>query len=96
MSDRYFTDYSGVLDYLFPGDIVLADRRGLNISDSVAMMQACLNISAFTKGHSQLSAVEVHENRSFAIVRIHIKRVIGLLRYILHLTICFVAYSLFL
>ena len=61
MSDRYFTDYCGVLDYLFTGDILMADRRGFNISDSAAMIQASLNIPVFTKCHSQLSAVEVHE-----------------------------------
>ena len=79
MSDKYITDHCGVLDHLVPGDIVMADR-GFNISDSVAMMQARLHIPAFTKGHSQLSAMEVHETRSIANVRIHVERVIGVVR----------------
>ncbi len=41
------------------------------------MMQAQLNIPAFTKGKTQLSALEVHETRTIANVRIHVERVIG-------------------
>ena len=68
----------------------MADR-GLNISDSVAMMQASLHIPAFTKGHSQLSAMEVHETRNIANVRIHVERVTGVVRQkysILQSTLC--------
>ncbi len=80
MSDRHITYHCGVLDHLIPGDdIVLADR-GFSISDSVAMMQASLHIPAFTKGHSHLSAMEVHDTRSIANVQIHMKRVIGMIR----------------
>ncbi len=39
------------------------------------MMQASLHITEFTKGHSQLSAMEVIAN-----VRIHVERVIGMIR----------------
>lgn len=62
-----------------PGDIVLADR-GFDISESVGMMQARLHIPAFTKGKSQLSAVEVENTRTIANVRIHVERVIGCVR----------------
>ena len=79
VSDKYITDHSGVLDNLIPGDVVLADR-GFDIGDSVGMMQASLHIPAFTKGKSQLTAMEVHETRSIANVRIHVKRVIGMVR----------------
>jgi len=79
VSDKYITEHCGVLDHLIPGDVVLADR-GFDISDSVGMMQACLNIPAFTKGKSQLSALEVHETRTIANVRIHVERVIGNVR----------------
>ncbi len=78
VSDKHITDHCGVLDHLIPDDIVLADR-GFSISDSVAMMQASLHIPAFTKGHSQLSAMEVHDTRSIANVRIHVERVIGMI-----------------
>ncbi len=79
VSDRHITDHCGVLDHLIPGDIVFADR-GFSISDSVAMMQVSLHIPAFTKSHSQLSAMEVHDTRSIANVRIHVERVIGMIR----------------
>ena len=58
MSDKYLTEHCGILDKLLPGDIVLADR-GFDISDSIGMQQAKLNIPAFTKGKTQLSALEV-------------------------------------
>ena len=43
-------------------------------------MQASLSIPAFTKGKSQLSAMEIEETRTIANVRIHIERVIGNVR----------------
>ncbi len=61
----------GLLDKLLPGDIVLADR-GFDISDSVAMMQARLHIPAFTRGKDQLSAMEIHDTKTIANVRIHV------------------------
>ena len=64
---------------LLPGDVVLADR-GFDISESVGMMQATLRIPAFTKGKSQLSALEVENTCTIANVRIHIERVIGCVR----------------
>lgn len=57
----------------------MADR-GFDISDSVGAMQAKLHIPAFTKGKGQLSAVEVHETRKIANVRIHVERIIGNVR----------------
>lgn len=44
------------------------------------MMQATLLIPAFTKGKDQLTAVEVHETRTIANVRIHVERVIGFIK----------------
>ena len=79
VSDKYLTDHCGLLKKLLPGDIVLADR-GFDISESVGMMQATLHIPAFTKGRSQLSALEVENTRTIANVRIHIERVIGCVR----------------
>ena len=48
LSDKYLTEHSGLLDKLLPRDIVLADR-GFDISNLVGMMQASLQIPAFTK-----------------------------------------------
>ena len=58
---------------LLPGDVVLADR-GFDIAESVGSK---LHIPAFTKGKTQLSAVEVEETRKNANVRIHVERIIG-------------------
>ena len=78
-SDKYLTENCQILNRLLPGDIVLADR-GFNISESVALHGAKLEIPAFTKGKSQLSSLEVEETRRLANVRIHVERVIGLVR----------------
>ena len=64
---------------MLPGDVVLADC-GFDISDSVGMLQVKLHIPAFTRGKSQLSALEVEETPSIANVRIHIERVTGVVR----------------
>ena len=72
MSDKHLTGTCGILRKLLPGDVVLADR-GFDISESVGMMQASLQILAFTKGKSQLSALEVENTRIIANVCIHIE-----------------------
>ena len=59
--------------------MVMADR-GFTISESVGLKQAKLEIPAFTKGKSQLDPVDVENTRGIANVRIHVERVIGLLR----------------
>ena len=57
----------------------MADR-GFTVADSVGMRQARLVIPAFTKGKRQLDPVDVEKTRGIANVRIHVERVIGLLR----------------
>ena len=54
--------------------------QGFDIADSVSTMQAILHIPSFTKGKSQLSALEVEDTRTIANVRIHMERVIGCVR----------------
>lgn len=78
-SDKVITQQSGVLDNLRPGDLVLADR-GCTVADAVGLHCAKLVMPAFTKGKPQLSAHEVGKTRKIANVRIHVERVIGLLR----------------
>jgi len=78
-SDKKITEDSGILEHLLPGDILMADR-GFNIEDSVGLHSATLLIPAFTKGKSQLSPLEVEDTRKIANVRIHVERVIGLVR----------------
>ena len=76
VSDKYLTEHCGILRKLLPGDIVRADR-GFDIAESVGSVQAKL---AFTKGKTQLTALEVEETRRIANVRIHVERVIGAVR----------------
>ena len=59
--------------------MVMADR-GFTVEESVAFKRAELVIPAFTKGKSQLDPIDVEKTRGIAHVRIHIERVIGLLR----------------
>lgn len=78
-SDKMITEDSGVLQLLDRGDVVLADR-GFLIAESVGMCCATLAIPAFTKGKKQLSSTEVERTREIANVRIHVERVIGMVR----------------
>lgn len=78
-SDKYLTENCGILNKLLPGDLVMADR-GFTIHEGVALKHAKLVIPAFTKGKAQLDPVEVEMTQGIATVRIHVERVIGLLR----------------
>ncbi len=79
VSDRYLTENCGILDNLLPGDLVLADR-GFNVQDAAGLYCAEVKLPPFTKGKKQLSKHEVDRARQLSRVRIHVERVIGLLR----------------
>ena len=79
VSDQYITEHSGFLRNILHGDVVLADR-GFLIEESLGARGASLFIPAFTRGRSQLSAVEIEKTRNIANVRIHVERVIGSVR----------------
>ncbi|XP_054764741.2 uncharacterized protein LOC129271400 [Lytechinus pictus] len=81
-SDVQVVRESNFMTYEFhmPGDQILADR-GFTLQDEFAA--ACgvnLLLPSFTKGKRQLSAEEVETSRKISSVRIHIERVIGLLK----------------
>lgn len=78
-SDKHITENCGFLDHILPGDLILADR-GFDIQDSIGSVCAEVKIPAFTKGKSQLSPIDVETTRRLANVRIHVERVIGLVR----------------
>lgn len=78
-SDRCITVNSGFLNLLSSGDSVLADR-GFTLSDDLAVFGAKLEIPAFTGGKKQLSIAEVERSKRLSKVRIHVERVIGLLK----------------
>lgn len=64
---------------LFCAEFFKTDR-GFTIHESVQFQQAQLNIPAFTKGKDQLDPADVEQTRKIASVRIHVERIIGLLR----------------
>ena len=70
---------SGFLRLLEPGDVILADR-GFDVDVDIALHQAKLEIPSFTRGKKQLSIQEVEHSKRIAKVRIHVERVIGLLK----------------
>ena len=78
-SDNFISKSSGFLNYLLPGDEVMADR-GFTIGEELCARQVKLNIPAFMKGRSQLSAQETIESRRIASVRIHVERAINRLK----------------
>ncbi|KAK4325799.1 hypothetical protein Pmani_003632 [Petrolisthes manimaculis] len=78
-SDKYITEHCGFLSNIIPGDVILADR-GFDIAESVALMQASVELPTFMGGKKQLSGVDVIKTRNIANVRIHVERVIGMVR----------------
>jgi len=57
----------------------LADR-GFNVQEAVGLYCAEVKMPPFTKGKKQLSKLEVDTARQLSRVRIHVERVIGLMR----------------
>ena len=78
-SDKEITESSGFLNNIIPGDTILADR-GFDVGDTIGLYSAKLQIPAFTKGRKQLCPAEVESTRGLASVRIHVERVIGVVR----------------
>ena len=81
-SDVQIVRDSGFINsqYHHPGDQILADRGFTLQDDFAAKCSAELLIPSFTKGKKQLSAHEVETSRKISSVRIHIERVIGLMK----------------
>ncbi|EEC19268.1 conserved hypothetical protein [Ixodes scapularis] len=75
-SDKFITADSGVQDYFFPGDEIMADR-GFSLDRDLEVLGVKLNVPAFTKGKAQLSEREVTGTRRIASVRIHVERAIN-------------------
>lgn len=78
-SDKFIVENSGFLNYLLPGDEIMADR-GFTINDLLFPLRVKLNIPAFTKGQDQLLEDDVTETRRIARVRIHVERAIRRLK----------------
>lgn len=78
-SDNYITKDCGFLEYLLPGDEVMADR-GFTIGEDLFARRVKLNIPPFMKGKAQLSEEEAIATRRIASVRIHVERAIQRLK----------------
>ena len=79
VSDKHLTENCGLLKELQPGYQVLADH-GFNVQESFGLYCAEIVIPPFSQGKKQLSKLEVDTARQLSRVRIHVERVIGLLR----------------
>ena len=72
---------SGLIDQLKgkPNILVMADQ-GFTIRDQLRAINVDLNIPPFMEGRERLPASEVLEGRKIASLRIHIERVIGIIK----------------
>ena len=61
------------------GDVVLADR-GFTCEQEAKMVLAEVKVPPFTKGKKQLEKKDIDWSRELSTVRIHVERVIGLLK----------------
>ena len=82
ISDVNIVRQSGILTLQnhFPGDQILADRGFTMVDEFAATAGVDLVIPSFIKGQRQFSAEDVQESRKKASVRIHIERIIGLIK----------------
>uniref|UniRef100_A0A146LDP2 THAP-type domain-containing protein n=1 Tax=Lygus hesperus TaxID=30085 RepID=A0A146LDP2_LYGHE len=78
-SNKQITIESGFLDKLQPGDVVLTDQ-GLDLDGHVGMRQAKSDITAFTKGETQLSFDNVKKTKEISKLRLLMDRAMGLLK----------------
>ncbi|XP_072027616.1 uncharacterized protein [Amphiura filiformis] len=79
VSDKEITETSGLLNYLEAGDVIIADR-GFTVSDYCRLAMCEIVIPPFTRAKAQLTKKEVDWSRELSIVRIHVERVIGLVK----------------
>ena len=82
VSDNALVRNCGYLNpnFHFPGDQILADRGFTLKDDFAAHCQSELITPFFTRGQKQLPCDHVEKSRKTSKIRIHIERVIGLLR----------------
>ncbi|KAL2095746.1 hypothetical protein ACEWY4_007894 [Coilia grayii] len=78
-SDKFISTHSGFLEYLRPGNEVMADR-GFLIQDLLHERKVKLVMPAFTKRGLPLSEEDTTSTRRIANVRVHVERVIRRLK----------------
>lgn len=81
ISDKEITLQCGILNLVDPTDTYLADRGfQKEVQEAFAIKGAKVITPAFTHGKTQMSAKDVETSRKISNVRIHVERVIGLLK----------------
>ena len=78
VSDKNLTQQSGFFRKL-DRDVVLANY-GFTLTEDFAVHGAKLELLAFTRGKTQLTQCEIEKSEQLSMVRIHVERVIGLLK----------------
>lgn len=78
-SDKEVVAKSGFLNKIQNGDVVLADK-GFLIEGELESRQASLERPSFVKKGHQLHPTEVEQSRDYSRVRIHVERIICILR----------------
>lgn len=78
-SDKEIVKKSGFLDNLQEGDLVLADK-GFLVNNEIEDKQASLRIPCFVRNKNQLHPKEVEVSRNYSRIRIHVERLINVLR----------------
>ncbi|KAK3931966.1 Endoribonuclease Dicer-like protein 1, partial [Frankliniella fusca] len=76
ITDRKIVQESGFLDYLQPGDAVMADK-GFDMEDLMDEYNVNLFIPDFTHGRTSVTAREVISSRIIAEARVHVERYIS-------------------
>ena len=77
VSDKHLTENCVILNFLQPGDVILADR-GFTVQDSVGLCCAEVKMPPFTRGKKQLSRSAIDTARQLSRVRIHVEGLLGL------------------
>ena len=80
ISDKQIVEQSNLIEYLLPGDVIIADR-GFTCDEYARMALAEVRIPPFTKGKKQLEKVQIDWSRELSTVRIHVERLIGVLKH---------------
>ncbi|XP_055907160.1 uncharacterized protein LOC129942314 [Eupeodes corollae] len=78
-SDKTVVESCGFTSNIEEGDIILSDR-GMLVNRVIVEKGAKLLMPAFRNGRDQMDADDLERTRNLAKIRVHVERVIGLLR----------------